>query len=120
MHNVGVGAKSARADLVNFEQNNMGSSELSYNSNGDISIVAIDEMNFDKKVTFVKIDVEGFECEVVKGMRETISRALPYIMIEIRKDNFEEINSFLSSLGYWYIQIGCSINYLFIPMKTIQ
>ena len=50
---------------------------------------------------FVKIDVEGFELEVLEGAKETLRRHLPIILIEIQSDaTFMKIQNFLGDLGY--------------------
>ncbi len=48
--------------------------------------------------SFVKIDVEGFEINVLRGMEQTIRKSHPIFMIE--KNEHEEVISFLSNLGY--------------------
>ncbi|WP_316811419.1 FkbM family methyltransferase [Pedobacter heparinus] len=48
---------------------------------------------------FVKIDVEGFELNVIKGFLETIKKNRPEFMIEIQKDESTIINLF-KDLGY--------------------
>ena len=50
-------------------------------------------------------------------MRKTIEKERPYLMIEIRNEYFDEIQEQLSTLGYWYIRIGNSSNYLYIPSR---
>jgi FkbM family methyltransferase len=47
----------------------------------------------------IKIDVEGFELCVLKGMKETISRHAPKIMVEVQADE-EEVYSLLTCAGY--------------------
>lgn len=50
---------------------------------------------------FMKIDVEGFELEVLKGARETLIREPLIIYIEIHHEWLkEEIKTFLIGLGY--------------------
>jgi len=115
LHNVGVGAKSSMANMVSFNSSNMGSTEIDYNESGDIPIVAIDDLQFERKIALIKIDVEGFEYEVVKGMLKTVKRHSPYIIIEIRDKFFNDIEKILGSMGYWYINISKGNNYLFIP-----
>ncbi len=44
---------------------------------------------------FVKIDVEGFEWNVIDGFKETIKKSKPNIMIEIQADQERIINFFL-------------------------
>lgn len=48
---------------------------------------------------FVKIDVEGFEWNVIKGFKETIEKCRPKLMIEIQADA-NHILGFFYALGY--------------------
>lgn len=48
---------------------------------------------------FVKIDVEGFEWNVIEGFKKTIEKAKPLLMIEIQSDA-NEIISYFKSIGY--------------------
>jgi FkbM family methyltransferase len=50
---------------------------------------------------FIKIDVEGFELEVLEGAKETIGAHLPIILIEIQsRATFQKVQSYLGNLGY--------------------
>jgi FkbM family methyltransferase len=49
-----------------------------------VTTIAIDEMNLEA-VSAVKIDVEGTELAVFRGMRDTLSRCRPIIIVEILK-----------------------------------
>jgi FkbM family methyltransferase len=46
---------------------------------------------------FIKLDVEGFEYEVLLGLRETVLRSYPIMMIETPDDN---VRRYLHELGY--------------------
>jgi FkbM family methyltransferase len=48
---------------------------------------------------FVKMDVEGFEYEVLKGLEKTICESRPAMMVELQV-HYEEIFEMLTSLGY--------------------
>ncbi len=47
----------------------------------------------------IKIDVEGLELDVLQGMRDTLRRDQPILMIEC-SENTPEVAAFLSTLGY--------------------
>ena len=53
----------------------------------------------DEKIS-IKIDVEGHEFNVLKGIQNTIKKNQCILQIEIFKKNFEDVNNFLISLGY--------------------
>jgi FkbM family methyltransferase len=67
------------------------------------------------KIDFMKIDVEGFEKEVLEGGRETIMRDKPIIYVEIWKNKLESTSEFITSLGYSVKEMS-SWNYLCEPV----
>ncbi len=121
LFNAGVGQTKGKAVLKYYNSKNIGMSQLSPSQNGDIPILSIDDLNIEERINFVKIDVEGFEAEVIKGMTETLKQNKPLIMIEIRDYLFAEINDILQSIGYNHITIDVDIfnigNYLYYPQE---
>lgn len=75
------------------------------------------------KVNFIKIDVEGYELEVVKGLKDTISKDRPVINFEydsayqIRNHHQKnEIFAFLRNLNYSFLAVDgygqtCPVEY---------
>lgn len=59
-----------------------------------------------KNINYVKIDVEGAELEVLKGLERTLQMLKPNIVIEIKDENISEVNEFLKELGYFSVQIA--------------
>ena len=101
--NVGVGSKRCSARVSSYTKNNTGMTTLNLSKDGNIQIVSIDELKSLQKIGLIKIDVEGFEEEVVKGMLNTLRKDRPYIFIEIQNEHFDKINSLLKENGYQYI-----------------
>ena len=58
-----------------------------------------DSFNF-TDVGFIKIDVEGFEFEVLKGFTETIKRDKPVIVLESNSGNNDKVHPLMKLLGY--------------------
>ena len=100
LFNVGVGCKSGEAIIASSKDKNTAYTKIAVSEEGNIKVVSIDELSLAETVGFVKIDVEGFELEVIKGMQGTLKKDKPIVMIEIWNDNFEEINRIMHSLGY--------------------
>ena len=71
-----------------------------------LNLIRFDELNIKKEICFVKIDVEGFDHLVLKGMKKLIARNFPIFLIEFNVSNFIKI---LNLLGKKY---NCFI-YLF-------
>lgn len=63
-------------------------------------------------VDFIKIDVEGFEYQVLSGSLETIASCLPFIMVEIEErhtpGNIQKIYDMLTEYSYecFYVKNG--------------
>ena len=51
-------------------------------------------------VSFIKIDVEAHEMEVLRGLREVIAAQRPDVFIEVSRDDRRRVESFLIELGY--------------------
>ena len=105
LFNKGVGHASCKAKISTYNKENIGGTIIEPSISGDIEVISIDELEIIEDIGLVKIDVEGFEIEVLKGMLKTLCRNKPYIAIEIRDRNFEEAQSILSSFGYTYQEI---------------
>ena len=75
-----------------------------------VDLVSIDDLIAQNKIeppNLVKVDVEGAELDVLKGMSETIKTYKPTIIYEVDDGDraayerkYQELESFLQSLGY--------------------
>ncbi len=88
--NRGVGARRSQARIQSFSREDLGKSIISYDDVGELKIVALDDMSFDGRVGFVKIDVEGFEVEVFLGAKEFLGKNRPIIFCEIWPNLFDD------------------------------
>jgi FkbM family methyltransferase len=77
-----------------------------------IDAVTIDhycEINAISRLSFVKMDVEGYECHVVRGAEKTLRKHHPAMMIEFgqtEKSDFRlELFEMIRSMGYSVLQI---------------
>ena len=50
----------------------------------------LDNIKFNNKIGFIKIDVEGHELEVIEGAKNTIVKNMPVLLIEIEKRHTKE------------------------------
>ena len=73
-------------------------------SDGTIPMVTVDSMKIDD-IDMIKIDVEGYEMEVLKGARESLKNT-QYLMIELNNNtkkygsNNIEVEEHIKSLGF--------------------
>ena len=130
--NLAVGARKSTAKLV-LDDFELGTGEIMSDNDGMISamkgkkyvqveIDSIDGLIYGDvipKPQFIKIDVEGFELEVLKGAATTLEQSRPQLFIEIhgdgianKKENLREIVEFLSRYGYdiVHVESGLSVS----------
>jgi FkbM family methyltransferase len=58
------------------------------------------------KITLIKIDVEGAEFQVLKGLKSTLQQFKPDLLVETWGDNEKTVSDFLSELGYQVLRIN--------------
>lgn len=106
--NTGIGTIECRNTLLN----NSGIKSI---KTLDVPTRKLDDYNL-KKVSFIKIDVEGHELEVLMGANLLIQESRPVLLIEIEDrhcpGNLHEVPSFLSGYGYIPFVLSASGKYL--------
>jgi FkbM family methyltransferase len=71
-------------------------------------------------VDLVKIDVEGFEYDVLKGALRVLQEARPVLLIELHPEapNAAKTRELLSDLGYTLKALDAHANWIALPPKT--
>lgn len=99
-HSIGIMPKYDYSSNGSFGEAAIGSK--SYLGSIQVPIVPLDSLDLGR-IGFMKIDVEGYEVEVLRGGRETILRDKPLMYIEDdRTDKSAALHAELDSLGYEY------------------
>lgn len=119
-YNQGLGSAECHVVVCNVKEN-PGMNHIMpwpYEYSNSFKVVTIDSLKLDR-CDFIKIDVEGYELEILKGAQDTIKRFKPKMLIEINQMTLdrmqirrEDIFIFLTQLGYSYANIykGQSLN----------
>lgn len=116
-HRFALGAEQKSAQIVHPNQTNEG---MAYIGPGgeNISMSTLDSFNINN-VSLIKIDIEGYEIEALKGGLETIKRSKPVMIIEVfRGPECEEKLNFIRSLGYQVTLLEDN-DYLCIPFQEL-
>jgi FkbM family methyltransferase len=115
----------------NEEPDNRGNATLLHGSGAPVDVVSIDDFFADKplpQLSFVKIDVEGMEYEVLRGGRSTWLAHRPLIYFETLRDFesarglplFEQIEAFLRSLGYSLFRVDEGRRLRHVTARTVE
>lgn len=106
LYNVALGAAAGSANIIMPADANFGTVSIKPTSPGDTRVTALDNLQL-SSCAFIKIDVEGYEPEVIKGAIETIKRYKPIMYIELNDAalktygcNKESVLELLNPLGY--------------------
>lgn len=102
--NIALGDQKTKADVICVDEKNCGGNKVNKNSDGTVIMETLDNLSIKEKIDFIKIDVEGFEYEVLKGGMTTIDKNRPYIYVEIFDQNYDKVNHLLKTMGYVCIQ----------------
>jgi len=81
LHQTGIGNETAFVDITR-KAKTLGT-HITPKSTGNIPVRTLDSFELEN-VDFIKIDVEGFETNVIKGAFETIRRCCPVILFECK------------------------------------
>lgn len=106
LFNCALGAQEGSARMQ-VDKKGSSIANICEDGNQEVPLKRLDDMNLPPP-DFVKIDVEDYELEVLKGMERTLRESSPVLWVEIFADNKDmgETHQFLSSLGY--LPVDCT------------
>lgn len=114
----GLGAQAMDAKILQPNRANEGHSLITPSGTEQVRIKPLDQFDL-RDISFIKIDVEGYEYEVLQGGRETILRERPVMVIEIfQGPRYATTMSYLNELGYDVTPCSNDNDYLCIPRNS--
>ena len=93
-----------------------------YDDYEEVEQKKIDDFNFDKKISFMKIDIQGYDLMALKGSIKTILKHKMPIVFEYTPEYSEQLNytfndfeKFIKSVDYYVVKKIDYYNYLIKP-----
>ncbi len=105
---VGMSVPTFDTGLRNFYQAQLSSSP---DSNFRVLTLSIENLNIRHRIALIKIDAEGHEAGVLKGLREILQRDKPALIVETGSS---DVTISVESLGYDSQRLDGSPNILFL------
>jgi FkbM family methyltransferase len=102
----GVSLPRFSSGLTNYYMANLTSGGGEFN----VLTLPLDALIPPKAISLVKIDVEGHELQALKGMQALLRRDRPRLIVEGRSG---DVASFLTDLGYRFVELEGSPNRVF-------
>jgi FkbM family methyltransferase len=116
--NIALGDKNGIASFF-YDPENSGASHVHSTGKELVPVMCLDSLAFSKRLSFIKLDCEGFELAVLQGATRTILRDKPTMMIEMNHDALQRqgasrhlVYQLLDGLGYLYVlmQENCEVD----------
>ena len=101
LERLGVGLSDGEGQFViSVPRNNLGAAQLVADPGGRIRTVAGDRLLGERVIDLIKIDVEGMEMGVLRGLAGTIARSRPPIFVEVDHVNRAEFDAWRAENRY--------------------
>jgi FkbM family methyltransferase len=102
---------------------NLGATQLRIETaDGPLSLIPGDVILQDRRVDFLKIDVEGMELKALAGLEQTISKWRPPMFVEVDDENAGSFEEWLETYNYEairkYRRYPVNENYMVVPKET--
>jgi len=114
VHGVALGAEPGSVRIGRPQQANAGADRVVHSDEGiEVRVTTIDEMVGTlglERVDLIKIDVEGYDLNVLRGSAETIERFRPTMFVELCDSNLREQGDSASGLVEWLEQRGYQVS----------
>jgi hypothetical protein len=95
---------------------------LASQAGGSIRLFAGDELLQGQPIDFIKIDVEGMELAVLKGLERTIAECRPGIFVEVDNAHAPAFHALIQHLGYAVVdrfnRYGTMENFMVVPSEA--
>lgn len=121
VHRLGLSDNNSMAHIHWSPEANLGATRIATGS-GPIPITVGDDL-IRESVAFIKIDTEGYELQVLRGLARTIDQYQPHLFVEVDSPNDAGFHALIKEFNYKVVEIfnrydGAS-NYIATPFRPL-
>jgi FkbM family methyltransferase len=119
--NAAVGAMAGQVRTLPASDSNSGMATVEPDPHGAVAMVTLDdELLGEPRIDVVKIDVEGWELDVLRGAERVLRDRRPLLYIEIMEPKFAVVERHLSDRGYrCWKRFNFTPTFLFLPLERL-
>jgi FkbM family methyltransferase len=100
-YQMALGEAETRVSLA-IDPQHQGGAYVGVHSTNDISMMAFDSSGLSPNL--VKLDLEGYELEALKGMEKTISRCQPILVVEVNEEALQRMGHTQGDIFSWLVR----------------
>lgn len=121
LRNAAVGAQTSKARAEPASARNSGMATVELDPEGAVEVVSLDDALADEpRVDLIKIDVEGWELDVLRGGARILARHRPLLYVEIMAEKFDAVRGYLDAAGYrCWKRFNVTPTFLFLPHEWL-
>ncbi|MEL6959983.1 MAG: FkbM family methyltransferase [Pseudomonadota bacterium] len=98
-----LGSQSGMGDVASYKPGNQGGASFEASEGGSTPMLSLDDAMEDgdhARVSFIKIDVEGYQAEVLRGADRILRESQPPLWVEVFQNEKAETDEVLRPYGY--------------------
>jgi FkbM family methyltransferase len=119
--NAAVGSSSGQVRTLAGSDRNSGMATVEPDPSGAVAMVTLDDEVLDEpRIDVIKIDVEGWELDVLRGAERVLQQRRPVLYIEIMEPKFPDVERHLWDRGYLcWKRFNYTPTFLFLPRERL-
>jgi FkbM family methyltransferase len=121
LRHAAVGAAPGRVHTIASAETNSGMARVEADTSGDTPLLSLDdELKNDVRIDVIKIDVEGWELDVLRGAARVIEQHRPLLYVEASDATFAQIRAYLVTCRYvCWKRFNATPTFLFMPNERL-
>jgi|TARA_B100000085_G_scaffold155455_1_gene141220 FkbM family methyltransferase len=98
-------------ELEEDQKTNFGDIRINKEAEGtEVKTTTIDSLNIQDRVSFIKVDCQGYDLKVMRGAKETIEKHRPVVVFEWEDDMSSDFNDTIEDVLAFYSELNYKVN----------